>query len=910
MTDSLFLIDGHAQIYRAYYAPFGDLTSPDGEPTRATYVFCSMLFKLIQDRKPTFWGTALDSKDSTGSRRTVFAEYKANREATPEDLVPQIARIQQILEAMDMPVWTMAGYEADDILATLARTTTGLPVAVYLVSKDKDLEQVINDQVYLYDAMKDQVIDAHYLKTKKGYSPEQAIEIQSLVGDNIDNIPGISGVGVKTAAKLIDRFGTAERVIENAAELTPKMSEKVTAYAAQLPITRELVTLRQDLDVPFDLERARFRGLRKDRLRPLFESLGFTRLIEQLDKLPEHPDSQSAAVVASPSLPPSAPPGSLVETHLADDLDGLNRLARKAAAVDTIAIDGFSVGPNAADAVVVGLSICWEAGQAWYIPIQAAVGATVPIEAVLEAFRAVLTDPRIKKVGHDLKPLVVILERLGVRVEGVAFDAMLASFLLEPLRASHALATLGKELCDTRLPPVSDLTGRGRSQVGLEQLDTTQLGEYAAQRVELSWRLFTKLNVQLASTAMSTLFGDVEMPLVRVLADMEARGVALDRSVLGAIGEHLDERLSTLTDRVYELAGHPFNIDSTKQLAEVLFDELALPVVRKTKTGRSTAAETLAVLSEDTGHGLPQAVLEYRELIKLKNTYTDSLPRMVAVASGRVHASFNMIGAVTGRLSSNDPNLQNIPVRTETGRQIRRAFVAGAGWQLLSADYSQIELRLLAHYSEDDALLAAFRDDIDIHRFVASQVFGVPLDEVVSEQRSKAKAVNFGIIYGQTPFGLSRSTGMAVAEAKTFIDLYFMRYPGIRMFIDDCVAKAAVDGEVTTILGRRRPIPELSSRNRQKRQLGERLAINTVMQGSAADLIKRAMVDIHQRFHGDGDAPQLLIQVHDELVFEVRPDRLENDRRLIEEHMTTALPLRVPLKVDLSWGANWLESKA
>ncbi len=905
MSETLYLIDGHAQIFRAYYAPFGNLSSPSGEPTRATYVFFSMLFKLIMERQPTYWAVALDSPTASASREAVYADYKATRDATPEDLIPQIARITSILEMLEIPVFEMPGYEADDLIASIVERVPHQDLEVYIVSRDKDLEQLIDPRVRLYDPAKDVVITAEALEENKGYRPDQAVEIQSLVGDNVDNIPGITGVGLKTAAKLIAQFGTADAVLEHANELSPKLSQRVTAFADQLPITRKLVTLRRDLEVDLDFDRARFRGLRADRLGAVFDELGFSRLLSTVEKIKRHPDCPDVG-----DSPPAVERDADVAYEVIDTPEALAKLTAALVDLPAVALKIMMTGATAVDAEWVGVALSTMAGRAWYIPIRAAMGQTLPREEVVAALTPVLGAVDITTVGHDIKPAIVCLAEHGLEVRGPVFDTSVAAFMLWPLQASHAVARLCREQLGVTLMPLEEIVGKGRNQVGVGDVDPAQLIDFAGQQADYIWRLYELLNPQLDGASCAGLFADVEMPLLSVLAAMERRGVAIDQTCLADISDMLQARIDALRDEIHGLAGHPFNIESTRQLAEVLFDEQGLRVVRKTKTGRSTDADSLTTLAAETDHLLPERIIEYRELTKLKSTYTDNLPRMVSRRSGRIHATFHTTGAITGRLSSSDPNLQNIPIRTETGRQIRRAFVSGADeYVLLAADYSQIELRLLAHYCRDDSLIAAFERDEDIHQAVAAEVFGVEDGVVAPEQRARAKAVNFGIIYGQTPFGLAKGTGMTVGEASAFIDLYFMRYPGIRLFIDDCIERGKTEGYAETMLGRRRPLPELTSRNRQKRSLGERLAVNTVLQGSAADLIKKAMVDI-QRVTARRDDIRMLIQVHDELVFECRRDVVDDASALVTHHMTTALPVSVPLKVDIGWGVNWLECKS
>jgi len=984
MPPSFYILDGHAQIYRAFYAPFRDLTSPSGEPTRATHVFCQMLFNLLRGRRPDYLAMAMDVSDATVFRCHLHPDYKAHRDPQPESLGLQAERIVSIVSALGVPIFRLEGFEADDLMATIAYRLREKPVDIYLVSRDKDLEQLISDRVRLYDVNKDAVLDAAALRATKGYTPDLAVEIQTLAGDSTDNVPGVVGVGVKTAAKLIGQYGSAQAVLEHADELTPKLAEQVKAFASQMPVTRELVTLRRDVPIDFDLDRCAVSGLDPSAVVPIFEELGFTRLRDALDQLiaefgktspprapasphrapesshrappfmaggsdatPDSPETESRTHRAPPFMaggsdatrggpdtespshraptaphrappfmaggsdatPGGPPPGAHYE--LIDTSESLARFAAQLKEQKAFAFDTETTGLNPVRADLVGLSFCWTPGEAFYIPVRAVLGRALPVSDVVAALKPTLEDPAIAKIGQNAKYDMIALRQVGIEVAGLRFDTMLAAFLLDPLAQSHSLDALAQSLLGHKMIPIVDLIGKGKNQLTMDQVDTAQVCEYAAEDADFTFRLAQHLDPRITGSSLEPLFREVEVPLVEVLAEMEHNGIALDVRLLQQLGSSISRRIDELADQVQKAAGHPFNIDSTKQLAVVLFDEQGLPAIKKTKTGRSTDAETLEALCAQTEHPIPRLVLEYRELAKLKNTYVDTLPKMVCPRTGRIHAGFNQTGAITGRLSSSDPNLQNIPVRTELGRRIREAFVAGDDDSLLlTADYSQVELRLLAHFSKDEALLEAFATGKDIHRAVAAQVNGIALNEVTFAQRSAAKAVNFGIIYGQSAFGLSRSLGIPRGEAQAFIDTYFLRYPGIRWFIDECIAKARRLGYAETILGRRRPVPELTSRSRTQSSLGERVAVNTVVQGSAADLIKRAMIDIHQAIKAGRSRAKMLLQVHDELVFEVPADSVEKEAAMIRKKMETAMPLDVPIVADVSWGRTWAEGKA
>ncbi len=901
-TRSLYLLDGHYQIFRAYYAPMPPLTSPTGEPTTGIHAFCGMLFNLLLKRKPDYLAMVMDVSDATVFRRDIYPDYKTNREPPPEDFGPQADRIVAIVKAMGIPILRLPGFEADDLLATIAEQLADHDLDVFLLSRDKDLHQLLTDRIHMYDPVKDQTLNAATLLETKGFTPAQAVEIQTLSGDSVDNIPGVVGIGPKTALKLISKYGTAQNVVENAAELTPKQSERVKAFAEQIDLTRTLVTLRRDVPMTFDLEACRRDAIPIDRVIPIFDELGFSRLRGQLESF------------AGPDEPPSAPkppPPTIKGTYdLIDTPEKLDSLVERLAAVKTFAFDTETTGLNPVRSHLVGISISWEAGTGCYIPTRTAIGDALPIDLVVDKLKPIFEDPSVTKCGQNLKFDMLVLRQVGIEVAGPAFDTMIAAYLLDPLRASHGLDALSRELLNHTMIPITDLIGKGKNQITIDQVDTARVGEYASEDADFTWRLFEYFQPRMAESAVRSVFETVEMPLVAVLAEMEHNGIALDSAALAEMGDAMGDRLYELTEQIHKLAGYKFNIDSTKQLAIVLFDEQGLEVVRKTKTGRSTDAETLSALAATTTNEIPPLILEYREIAKLKSTYVDTLPSEVCERTGRIHSSFNQMGAATGRLSSSNPNLQNIPVRTEMGRRIRAAFVAAdTDHVLLAADYSQVELRVLAHFCEDEHLLEAFRREQDIHAFVAAQVNGVALAEVTKEQRAAAKAVNFGIIYGQTPFGLSRALGIPMSEAKAFIDTYFLRYPGIRWFIDRCVKEAKARGYAETITGRQRPVPELASRNGQRVSMGERIAVNTVVQGSAADLIKRAMYDIHHAIKSEDRPSRMLIQVHDELVFEIPKEHVESEAEMIREKMTTAIPLNVPVVVDIKWGKNWLEGK-
>ncbi len=950
---SLYLIDGHSQIYRAYYAPFGNLTSPTGEPTRAIHVFVQMLLNLLRDRKPTYLAMVLDVSDETVFRVDIDPTYKAHRDPPPEDLPPQIDRIIAIVSAMGIPILRMNRFEADDLLATLAARHAGPELDVYFVSRDKDLDQLLNDYIRLYDPTKDLEIDAASIIAEKGFGPELAVEAQMLMGDSTDNVVGVHGVGPKKAAQLLQKYGSVAEIIAHANELTPKLRENILAFRERMETVRQLVTLRRDVPIEFDLATADTTRFNPAAAEPLLRELGLNRLIERIGAtragqptaqaapttsdattparrearkpntgLFEESDSQlvdsSPPIMPSTAIPPiSEAAGTLFDMlpaqpssaryQLIDSEEALRELAQRLARAGAFAFDTETTALNPSAALLVGISVAWADGEAAYVPVLG-VGRTLPVETVRGALGPIFADAKVKKCGQNLKYDLTVLHGAGFEVRGVEFDSMIASFVLDSTRRSHGIDALAADLLGIRKIATHELIGSGKSQTTFDQLPTDRVCEYAAEDADVAWQLRGVLGARLTDPELKRLFDDIEMPLVEVLARMEQAGVALDRPLLERMGDELAARMTTLEHAIHDAAGRPFNINSTQQLAEVLFDERKLPVIKRTKTLRSTDADVLEQLAEQHDDPIPKLLLEYRELTKLKGTYVDSLPEMVNPRTGRVHPSFHQTGAVTGRLSCSDPNLQNIPIRTELGAAIRRAFVPGdPDSVLVKADYSQIELRVLAHFCKDENLIAAFREDRDIHAFVAAQLAGVLIDQVTKDQRARAKTVNFGIVYGQSAFGLARQTGMSQTEAKAFIEQYFRRYPRIRSFLDECIAHAKKHGYVKTLLGRRRAITDIDSRNPNARAAAERFAVNTVVQGTAADLIKLAMIRIDRRIREERRPARMILQVHDELVFEVPRHALHAEAEMIVNEMSAALALDVPIKVDVAAGPNWLD---
>ena len=922
MAKTLYIIDGHAHIYAAYYAPMRQqLTSPAGEPTKATYIFTAAVLGLIQRHKPDMLAVALDSKAPT-FRTEIYTEYKANRPPMPDDMPAQIDRIEQILEAMNIPTLRLDGFEADDIIGTLAKKASKKGIDTYICAKDKDMYQLVDDHTYIFDIKKGEVLDDDVLFEKYKIHPKDFLDVLALQGDTSDNVPGVPLIGEMNAVKLIQQYGSLDKLYKHADEIKGKRGENLRKFKEQAYLSKELVTINCEVPLKINYDSLKLTEPDKPKLSEIFTELGFSRLLTQLGLTTsvEHPASAIGRPVESIEHPASAI-GRPVESieHRASSIEHDYQLIDTQKKFDTFlaklkkqklfAIDTETTSLNAMRADLVGISFSWQPHRAFYLPVRAPMGAKhLDLAAVRRKIGPILADESVKKIGQNIKYDLLVLQNAGLPVKGIHFDTMVASYCLEPSQ-KHSLNKMAADFLNYECIPISALIGKGKNQLTFDMVDTATACEYAAEDADITFQLYIYLkNFLEKELLLKKLFEDVEMPLVSVLAAMEYNGVSLDTALLRKMSGQITEALETLTDRIYEYAGETFNIDSPKQLSEILFDRLGLTPIRIGKSGRSTDAGVLEQLRHE--HPVIEPILQHRMLSKLKNTYVDKLGLLINPRTNRVHASFNQTVTATGRLSSSDPNLQNIPIRTELGRKVRSAFIPKQKQDcILSCDYSQIELRLLAHFSKDKALMAAFAADRDIHRFVASQIFNVPIDEVTDEMRSRCKAVNFGIIYGQGAFGLSRSIGISQAEAKKFIDDYFARYSSIRKFMDDCFEKAKQTGYAETILHRRRKIQNLASKNTNKRAQARRLAINTVVQGSAADLIKVAMLTIQGKIEAEGLPVKLILQVHDELVFELPAGEAEKHAKWIEKEMAGAIKLDVPLKIDISYGPSWLAER-
>lgn len=907
---TVYVIDAHSLIYQVFHA-LPEMTSPAGLPVAAVHGFLGDVASLLEQRKPTYLFCAFDHPGDT-FRHDLYTAYKEQRESMPEDLRSQIPIIEQLLDALGVPALSCPQFEADDILATVAAIVRDRGGECVLVTGDKDCRQLIGDNVRILNIRKGEFYDARALWDTWGVTPAQVVDYQALVGDPTDNVPGVPLIGPKLARDLLQKYGTLEGVLAHASELSgTKRRENLMNSRELVMISRQLTRLRDDVPVSLDWPAARLARAHPAMVRSLCDELGFRRLAERLERLAA---GASAAGPAGPAWKASYRTIDTVEQL--HDLVLLWERLSLAERPDTIgpfqlAVDTETTSRRPRSAELVGLSFSWADGEACYIPVRAPTGERcLPMEVVLDRLKPILESPTIRKVGQNLKYDMVVLRGHGVNVRGLAFDTMVADGLLEPGSRIHNLDELARRYLNHTTIRIEELIGTGKGQRRMDQVPVPRITAYACEDADVPLRIATIMERRLAAEQLETLYRDVELPLVEVLAEMEFNGIRIDVERLAAQSVRCGEELETLRSEILALAGQPFNIDSPAQLAEILFEQLKLPVVKRTKTGKSTDAEVLEELSPL--HALPRKMLEYRQLAKLKGTYLDALPSMVDPATGRIHTSLKQDVAATGRLSSSEPNLQNIPVRSAAGRAIRSAFIAGPdGWELLAADYSQIELRVLAHFSGDAALREAFAADLDVHAKVAGEVYGVPLDAVTTEMRRAAKAINFGIIYGQSAFGLAKSLGIGQEEAARFIDAYFARYPGVSAFLEATLDQARRQGFVSTILGRRRPIQgvrdaAMRGTNRQ-RNLPERIAINSVIQGSAADLIKLAMLRIHRDLPSQPFASRLLLQIHDELLFEVAPDDRRALAAFVVERMVDVGDMAVPLKVDVKSGPNWAE---
>jgi len=915
--NKLILLDGHALAYRAFFALPEDMKTSQGELTNAVFGFTSMLLNVLREEQPTHVAVAFDKGRTF--RHDIYPEYKAHRAKMPDEMRSQMARIRQVVETLSIPIFEQEGYEADDLLGTLSRQAREQGVDTLIVTGDRDLLQLVDERIHVLTSRRrfsDTVIyDREGVELRYGLTPAQLLDLKAMMGDQSDNIPGVRGVGEKTATKLLQQYGSLEEIYAHLDEVQARFRNKLAEGRDMAYLSRRLGTIVRDAPVQLDLDACRVRAFDREPVLDLFRELEFRSLAERLPGAEDQPQPTGAVHQLSlfgqvSGAAPAAAPAT--DYQVVADEEALRRLVAQLERAPALTLDTETTSADPMRAELVGIALTDEAGRGCYIPVKAPPGdPQLDLETVLEALSPLLSDPARPKYGHNIKYDLAVLEQAGVRVEGLAFDTMVAEWLINPSSKNLGLKNLAWVRLGQRMTPISDLIGKGKKQITMAQVRVARVAPYACADVDMTRRLVALLEPELKEKRLWSLFTEVEIELIPVLAAMEMAGVRLDASFLEEMSGELTARLGELEAQIHEKAGRPFNINSTQQLSDVLFETLGLPNkgMRRTKSGHfSTAADVLERLRGK--HAVIDLILEQRELAKLKSTYVDALPRLVNPRTGRLHTSYNQTGTTTGRLSSSNPNLQNIPIRTELGRQVRRAFVAEPGCKLVSADYSQVELRVMAHISGDEGLLGAFARGEDIHASTAAAIMNVPLEKVTSDMRRIAKAVNFGLSYGQTAYGLSNATGMTQAEAEDFIKTYFERFPRVREYIDTTKALATRQGYVETLLGRRRYFPELqpgSQATHSVRQAAERVAINAPIQGSAADIINIATIRLHRALRERGLRARMILQVHDELVVEAPEDEVTTVAQLMREVMENAFELKAPLKADLKVGENWEE---
>ena len=892
----LVLIDGSSYLFRAFHA-LPALTNSAGEPTGALHGVLNMINKLIRDEEPAHVAVVFDASGKT-FRNDLYDEYKANRPPMPDELRSQIEPILNAVRAMGLPLLRVSGVEADDVIGTLCREAEAKGMSTLVSTGDKDLAQLVSDKVTLVNTMSDTVLDRDGVKAKFDVYPEQIVDYLALVGDTSDNIPGVPKVGAKTAAKWLNEYGSVDEIIANADKIKGKVGESLRASLEQLKLSRELTVIRTDVELDESADGLTPVDPDVPALRDLYAHFELRALLKQLGDDDGNADAEAL-------------PAAEVEYETVLDWKHFDRWLETISKAELTAFDTETTSLDYMDAEVVGLSFAVEPGKAAYVPVAhdyPGAPEQLPREDVLEKLRPWLESDRHAKVGHHLKYDAHVLRRHGIELGGMAYDSMLESYVLNSVATRHDMDSTARHYLGRETIHYEDVAGKGAKQLTFNQVDLDTAAPYAAEDADITLALHTELWAQLGKIpSLRRVYETIEQPLVPILLEMEETGVLLDKDMLARQSRELEKTMQALEKQAHELAGGPFNLGSPKQLQEILFEQLELPVIRKTPKGQpSTAEDVLAELAHD--YELPRVIIDYRSVSKLRSTYTEKLPGQINSRTGRIHTSYHQAVAATGRLSSTDPNLQNIPIRTEEGRRIRKAFIAPPGQLILAADYSQIELRIMAHLSADEGLLVAFADDQDIHRATAAEVFGVELDAVSADQRRSAKAINFGLMYGMSAFGLAKQLDISRGEAQDYVDRYFERYPGVKRFMDGTRETAREQGYVETVFGRRLYLPEINSRNGQRRQYAERSAINAPMQGTAADIIKRAMIDVFDWLSAEAPPARMIMQVHDELVFEVDADALDAVRDKVIALMSAAAELSVPLRVEAGSGANWDEA--
>jgi DNA polymerase-1 len=910
----LVLIDGHALAYRAFHALPEDMKTSQGELTNAIFGFTSMLLNVLREEHPTHVAVTFDK--GLTFRHDMYPDYKAHRIKMPEEMRSQMERIRQVVETLGIPVFEQEGYEADDLLGTLARQAQDQEVDTLIVTGDMDLLQLVDEHTRVLTSrwrFSDTVTyDPEGVKQRYGLPSTQLVDLKAMVGDKSDNIPGVPGIGEKTGVKLLQQYGSLENVYEHLDEIQTRFRNKLEAGRDLAFLSHRLATIVRDVPIQLDLDACRLRSFNREQVMDLFHELEFRSLVERALEVeqPQQPGSphQLSLFGETPAITPTVTPSA--DYQVVTDKESLHQLVARLANAPALTIDTETTHTDPMQAALVGVALTDAPQRGYYIPVSAPPGdPQLEMGMVIEALAPLLNDAGRPKYGHNLKYDLTVLKRAGARLEGLAFDTMVAEWLINPASKNLGLKNLAWARLRQRMTPITDLIGKGKDQLTMQQVPVARAAPYACADVDMTHRLVAILEAELKEKYLWSLFTEVEMPLMPVLAEMEMTGVRLDTALLEHMSGELSTRLGELEVHIHEMVGYAFNVNSTQQLSDALFKTLALPSqgLRRTKSGYfSTAAGVLERLRGK--HPVIDLILEQRGLAKLKSTYVDALPQLVNPHTGRLHTSYKQTGTVTGRLSSSDPNLQNIPIRTPLGRQVRRAFVADPGWKMIAADYSQVELRVMAHISGDEGLLSAFARGEDIHASTAAAIMGVPLEKVTPDMRRVAKAVNFGLSYGQTAYGLAQATGLTQAEAEDFIKAYFERFPKVREYIDRTKALATRQGYVETLLGRRRYFPELQPGSRAAhhvRQAAERMAINAPIQGTAADIINIATIHLHQALQERSLRARLILQVHDELVAEAPDEEVATVAPLMREVMENAFELKAPLKADLKVGQNW-----
>jgi DNA polymerase-1 len=930
MPSTLYLIDGHALAYRMYFALTAGGSSTrwqtsTGEPTAGTYGFARELLRLLEQEKPDYIAVAFDTGKTF--RDKIFPAYKGTRAKMPDDLSPQIGRIRQMVDAFNIPRLEMEGYEADDVLGSIARIAAEQGLGVKIITGDRDLLQLVNERTTVYLAGDDQnyITDEDVIK-KLGVRPAQVVDYKALVGDKSDNIPGVAGIGEKTAISLIEKFGTLDNIYQSIDQIENRWKGKLEQNKQNAFMSRELAQIKTDLNLKLDLDHAKAQEWDISTLEAFFKELEFRSLLKTLDRLSGKEVTTAASASPKPGEQMSmfanepqavytpTPTNNLnIDVKIIDTDAKLTDLVKKLNQAKVISFDTETTSTEEMTAEIVGISLAIQEGEGYYIPVGHQAGTNLPLEQVISALKGPMTNPKIGKIAHNAKYDYIVLARQGLRVSPLTFDTMLAEFILNPASHNLGLKNLAFVKLGEEMTHIEDLIGRGKKQITMDGVAIESVAPYAVADAEIPLRLMALQVEELKRVNGEKLLYEIDLPLTPVLADMEMTGISLDLPFFEETSRRLEKRMTEIEKQVFESVGKPFNLNSTQQLSDILFNRLGLePPDRGNKTASGHFSTSAGVLDLLRGkHPVVDMVLEHRELSKLKSTYVDALQAALNADTGCVHTSYSQIGAVTGRLSSSDPNLQNIPIRTEEGRRLRHGFIAGKGNVLLSVDYSQIELRLVAHMAQDEGMLAAFRAGEDIHATTAAAIYGVSPDKITKAMRRHAKAINFGLIYGMSVFGLTRTTELTLAEAETFVKAYFEKFPGIKKYLDGIRKQAAQQGYVETLLGRRRYFPALQSKaNVQVKNREEREAINAPVQGTAADIMKIAMLNIPPALKEAGLKAKMLLQVHDELVFECPKNELKETARMVQNVMENAYPLSIPLSTEARYGANWGETKS